>query len=94
MKSAEARLHAMGIFHTTAMRKQRLDIRIVRLRFERIPEEDEKIDLAIGDLGADLLIAAQGPALELGDLEAQLLFQDFAGRARLHRSCDEPTDRD
>ena len=37
--------------------QERLDIRIVGLRFERIPEEDEEVDLAVGDLGADLLIA-------------------------------------
>jgi hypothetical protein len=38
--------------------QERLDIRIMGLRFERIPEKDEKIDLAIGYLGADLLIPA------------------------------------
>jgi hypothetical protein len=34
----------------------------VRLRFERIPEEDQEIDLIIDDLCPDLLIAAERAA--------------------------------
>ena len=44
--------------------QQRLHIRIVRLRFQWIPEEDQKINLVGDDLGSDLLIAAQGTALQ------------------------------
>jgi hypothetical protein len=57
--------------------QERLDIRVMGLRFQRIPEKDEKIDLTLGYFGADLLIPAQRPTLELGDLEAKLLFQYF-----------------
>jgi hypothetical protein len=49
--------------------------------FERIPEKDQKIDLAIDNLGADLLITAQWSTLESRDFEAQFAFQDLAGGA-------------
>src|SRR5579863_6670389 len=39
---------------------------VVRLGLQRIPEEDEQVDLPIRDLGADLLIPAEGAAVETG----------------------------
>jgi hypothetical protein len=48
---------------------------------ERIPEEDQKIDLVIDNLGADLLITAQGLTLEFRNLEAKFALQDFASSA-------------
>jgi hypothetical protein len=45
----------------------------------RIREEDHKINFAISNPGPNLLIAAQGPALEFGDGEAKFLFQQRAG---------------
>jgi hypothetical protein len=47
--------------------------------FERIPEKDQKIDLASDDLGTDLLITPQWSALEFRDFEAKFLFQYLAG---------------
>ena len=38
--------------------QQCLDVGVVRLRLERVPEEDQQVDAALGDLGADLLVAA------------------------------------
>ena len=53
--------------------------------FKRIPEKYKKIYLATGNLGTDLLITAQGPALEFRDSEAKFVFQDLAGGAcRIH----------
>jgi len=49
--------------------------------FERIPEKDQKINLATGNLGADLLITAQWSTLEFRDFEAKLAFQYLAGGA-------------
>ncbi len=53
----------------------------MRLRFERIPEEDQEVNFAFHDLGADLLIAAERPAFEFDDLEAEFLLQNFPRRA-------------
>ena len=50
----------------------------MRLRLQRVPEEDQKIDFVVDDLRADLLIAAQRAALEIIDFQAQLLFQSYA----------------
>jgi hypothetical protein len=46
----------------------------------RIPEEDEKIDAAFGDAGADLLIAAERAAAEAGDRERSAGRRALAGR--------------
>jgi hypothetical protein len=51
----------------------------VGLRFERIPEEDEEIVLAVDYLGADLPIAIQGSALTFVKFDAKLPFQYLAG---------------
>jgi len=55
------------------------------MRLERIPEEDQKIDLAFCDLRPDLLIAAQRPTLEFVNGEAKFLFQERArGTGGIH----------
>ena len=71
MKSAEARLHASGMFQTAAIRNKCFDIRIMRHRFQRIPEKDQEVDLIVNDHRADLLIAAQWAALQFCDFEIQ-----------------------
>ncbi len=50
----------------------------MRLRFQRIPEEDDKVDRAFGDFGANLLVAAQRTAFETRDREIKFRFQDVA----------------
>jgi hypothetical protein len=37
--------------------QQGLDVDIVRMWFQRVPEKDQKVDLALSDLRADLLVA-------------------------------------
>ena len=61
--------------------KERLDIRVVRLRFQRVPEEDDEIEPAFRDARAELLVAAERTALELDDGRIDDLFQQCAGRA-------------
>ena len=51
----------------------------MRLRGERVPEEDQQIQVALGDLCADLLISAQWTALQLIDVDSQLLFKELTG---------------
>jgi hypothetical protein len=70
MKSAEARLQATGMFHIHGHAQERLDVGVVRHGFERIPEKDEEVDVAVHDLRPDLLIAAQRPALQPFNLKA------------------------
>src|SRR3989304_1551417 len=41
--------------------------------------KDHKSDLAVGHLGADLLITAQWSTLEFGNFKAKLLLQNLAG---------------
>ena len=65
--------------------QQRLDVDVVRVRLQRIPKEDDGVDLALRDLGADLLVAAERTALQLLDGQVQVLLQEPAGRA----GCDE-----
>ena len=58
------------------------------LRFQWVPEEDQKVNFAFGDARTDLLIATQRPALEIGDVEAELARENTAGRAsRIERMC-------
>jgi hypothetical protein len=49
---------------------------------ERIPEEHQQVDLALGNAGADLLVAAVGAAPEAGDRQPELLLQEVTGRGR------------
>src|SRR6478735_12837363 len=61
--------------------QQRLDVRIVRLGLQRIPEEDQHVDLPLGDFGADLLVAAERAGQEPVHLEAKFVFQQRPGGA-------------
>lgn len=49
---------------------------------ERVPEEDQQINFMLGYLRPNLLVASQGSALELVNLNTQLLFQYLAGGSR------------
>src|SRR5919202_2499118 len=62
--------------------QQRLHVWIVGLRLERVPEENEAVDAALGDARADLLVAAQRPALKALHLEVELLLEQAAGGPR------------
>src|SRR3972149_189724 len=61
--------------------EQGFDLRSSRHWLERGPEKDEKINLAIDNRGADLLIAPQRSTLEFGNFETQFLFQYPTGCA-------------
>jgi len=50
----------------------------VRLRLQRIPEKDQKVDLPFGDLRADLQVAAERAALHPVNGNAQLALQQPA----------------
>jgi hypothetical protein len=54
---------------------------------QRIPEEHEQIDLAFGDAGADLLVAAERAAAEAGDREPELLCTSRPVVAVANSSC-------
>jgi hypothetical protein len=41
----------------------------VGLRLQRVPEEDDEVDRALRDLGADLLVSTERAALELDEAE-------------------------
>src|SRR5262249_52532289 len=62
--------------------EQGLDVRVVRMRLQRIPQEHQQVDLALGDAGADLLVAAVRAAAEAGDRQPELLLQEVAGGGR------------
>ena len=49
----------------------------MRLRLQRIPEEDEQVNLAVSDPGADLLVAAERPTLEAGHAQAELIAEQW-----------------
>ena len=80
MKSAVARLQATGMLQTIATRSSAFNVRVVRMRLQRVPQEDQDVDLALGEAGADLLVAAVGAAPEAGNGQAKLLGQQMAGR--------------
>jgi hypothetical protein len=61
IRSAVATLVATGIFHTATRRSRALTSGFVWLRFEWIPDEDQSVDGAFGDLGADLRSPPTGP---------------------------------
>jgi hypothetical protein len=50
-------------------------------RLKGVPEKYQKIDIPVGNLGADLLIPAQRSTLEFVNLNAQFLFQYGSGRS-------------
>lgn len=62
--------------------QQRPYIRIVRLRAEGIGKEDDKIDHALNDLCADLLVAAEGAAVIGPHREPGALGDHGRGRTR------------
>jgi hypothetical protein len=51
------------------------------MRLERIPEEDQHVDLAIGDPGADLLVAAERAAAQAGHRQPEFGHEEVTGRA-------------
>ena len=51
------------------------------LGLERVPEEDDEIDGAFRDLGADLLVPAKRAALELDDGRLEGFLEKNAGSA-------------
>ena len=60
--------------------EERFDIRVMGNRLKGVPKKYQKIDFPVGNLGPDLLIAAQRPALQFVNLNAQFLFQYCSGR--------------
>jgi hypothetical protein len=58
--------------------QQRLDVDVVRVRGERIGEEDHQVDAALGDRGADLLVAPERPAEVEVDRQLQLVGEQLA----------------
>src|SRR5206468_12192248 len=61
--------------------QQCLDVDVVRLRLQRIPEKDDDVDPSLDDGRTDLLIAAERSAEKSGDVETELLTEDRAGRS-------------
>ena len=59
-----------------------LDVGIVRLGLQGIPEEDDNVDLPFGDFCADLLIAAERARKVTFDLQPRCLGNEFGRRAR------------
>jgi hypothetical protein len=51
----------------------------MRLCAQRVPEEDQHVELAQGDERADLLVAAERAAQEAGDRQLERLAQQPAG---------------
>ena len=62
--------------------EQGLDVRVMRMRLQRIPQEHQQVDLALGDAGADLLVTAVRPAAEAGHRQAELLLEEMTRRGR------------
>jgi hypothetical protein len=61
--------------------QQRLDVDVVRLGLERVPEEDHQVDAPLGDRRPHLLVAAERSGEEAGDRQAELARDQPAGRA-------------
>lgn len=59
-----------------------LDVGIVRLGLQGIPEEDDNVDLPFGDFCADLLIAAERARKIAFDLQPRRFGNEFCRRAR------------
>ena len=85
MKSADARFAGHRNIPHDGQTEQGLDVRIVRLRLQRIPEEDDEVDHAFRNLCADLLVATERTALQLENIHLQRLFEQGtsgSGRAQ------------
>jgi hypothetical protein len=61
--------------------EQGLDVDVVRMRFERIPEEDDHVDPALGDRRPDLLIPTQRSGEETVDRQSQFVCDHRSGGA-------------
>ncbi len=61
--------------------QQRLHVDVVRVRLQRVPEEDHEVDATFRDRGAHLLIAAQRSAQEAVDVQSELTRELRARRA-------------
>ncbi len=53
----------------------------MRLRLERVPEEQHDIDLPLGDPGSELLVTSERPTLEPRHGKAELLVDQPSRRA-------------
>lgn len=62
--------------------QQGFHIRIMRLGGEGIPEEDQEVHAALGDLRANLKVAPERPAQEAAHRQPQFLFQKTSRSAR------------
>ena len=70
---------ARAVVHLTNA-SERFDVGIVRVRRERIDEEERRATVVGGDHGADLLVAAERATRDLTrDLEAELLLERGTG---------------
>jgi hypothetical protein len=54
----------------------------VGLRLERIPEEDQEVDRAVGDHRPDLEVAAQRPGLQQAHRQVKFALEHDTGRPR------------
>jgi hypothetical protein len=61
--------------------QQSLDVHVVRLRLQRIPEENHEVDAAVDDPRADLLIPTERPAQEASNRQAELRRKQCSRRA-------------
>ena len=89
-KSAVARLHATGMFQTTAIRSSALTSGSCGCGSSGSQKKMSMSMLALGDEGADLQVAAERTALQLQDAQPELLFEQRAGRARGHEIVARP----
>ena len=62
--------------------EQGLDIRVMRMWLQRVPQKHQQVDLAFGDAGTDLLVTAVRAAPEAGDRQPELLLQEVTGGGR------------
>ena len=81
MKSALARLQAIGMFHRTAIRTRAFTSESCGCWVSEYPEEDQQVDVPLGDPRADLLVAAEQAGLETGHPDVELVGQHAPGRA-------------
>ena len=61
--------------------QQRLDVHVVGLGLQRVPEEDDDVEAPLGDARADLLVATERPAQEPVDRQAEGVLDDAPGGA-------------
>jgi len=61
--------------------QQRLYVRVMRLRLQRVPKENQQIHGTLGNAGANLHVPAQRAAEQAGDGQLQLALQHAPGGA-------------